>query len=87
MYGLPAAQRAFPPRVLEILVALGVMIYGGTGLLAIALGGNLLGYDFLSHEPEHGQHLGILLVELGVGTTVTAVMVTLFYQFAGRARA
>jgi multicomponent Na+:H+ antiporter subunit B len=87
MYGLPAAQRVFPPRVLEILVALGVMIYGGTGIVAIALGGNLLGYDVLSHEPEHGQHLGILLVELGVGTTVTAVMVTLFYQFAGRGRA
>jgi multicomponent Na+:H+ antiporter subunit B len=34
----------------------------------------------------HGQHLGILLVELGVGITVTCSMVAIFYFFAGRAR-
>jgi multicomponent Na+:H+ antiporter subunit B len=31
-----------------------------------------------------GQHLGILLVELGVGITVTAAMIMLFFSFAGR---
>lgn len=34
----------------------------------------------------HGQHLGILLVELGVGITVTSSMTAIFYFFAGRAR-
>ena len=34
----------------------------------------------------HGQHLGILLVELGVGITVTSSMTAIFYYFAGRAR-
>ena len=34
----------------------------------------------------HGQHLGILVVELGVGLTVTAVMITIFFAFAGRER-
>ena len=32
----------------------------------------------------HGQHLGILIIEFGVGVTVAAVMITIFYQFAGR---
>jgi multicomponent Na+:H+ antiporter subunit B len=33
-----------------------------------------------------GQHLGILVVELGVGLTVAAVMITIFFAFAGRER-
>ena len=45
-----------------------------------------LDYDVLAHDPVHGQHLGILLIELGVGITVAAVMITIFYNFAGRGR-
>jgi multicomponent Na+:H+ antiporter subunit B len=40
----------------------------------------------LAHEPTHGQHLGIFLVELGVGITVAAVMITVFFTFASRGR-
>jgi multicomponent Na+:H+ antiporter subunit B len=86
MFGLEAARKAFPPRVLEILVAFGLLLYGGVGIVAILKGGNFLDYDVLSHEPVHGQHLGILLVELGVGITVAAVMATIFFLFAGRGR-
>ena len=60
--------------------------YGGVGIVAILEGGNFLDYDVLSHEPVHGQHLGILLVELGVGITVASVMATIFFLFAGRGR-
>jgi multicomponent Na+:H+ antiporter subunit B len=47
--------------------------------------------DFLPGDKPHhflpeGQHLGIFLVELGVGITVTAVMTMIFYAFAGRER-
>ena len=86
LFGLDEAKRAFPPRVLEILVASGVLLYGGVGIAAILAGGNFLDYDVLSHDPHHGQHLGILLVELGVGITVAAVMTTIFFTFAGRGR-
>jgi multicomponent Na+:H+ antiporter subunit B len=86
MFGLDEARAVFPPRVLEILVAAGVLLYGGVGIAAIIAGGNFLDYDVLAHDPRHGQHLGILLVELGVGITVAAVMATIFYQFAGRGR-
>ena len=35
-------------------------------------------------DPVAGQHLGILLIELGVGLTVAAVMVIIFFNFCGR---
>jgi multicomponent Na+:H+ antiporter subunit B len=86
LFGLDQAKSVFPPRVLEILVAAGVLLYGGVGIAAIFAGGNFLDYDVLAHDPHHGQHLGILLVELGVGITVAAVMSTIFFTFAGRGR-
>ena len=86
MAGLDQARRVFPPRVLEIFVAFGLLLYGSVGVTANVEGGNFLDYAVLAHEPIHGQHLGILLVELGVGITVAAVMATIFFAFAGRGR-
>jgi multicomponent Na+:H+ antiporter subunit B len=87
IYGLDNARRLVPPWLLRIGVSLGVLIYAGVGLTGLLLGGNYLDYGVLDrHDPAHGQHLGILLVELGVGITVSAVMVTIFYAFAGRGR-
>jgi multicomponent Na+:H+ antiporter subunit B len=55
------------------------------GVVTLLLGGNFLDYGVLdAHDPPHGQHLGIVLVELGVGITVSAVMVSIFFAFAGR---
>jgi multicomponent Na+:H+ antiporter subunit B len=87
VFGLPAVQRVAPPRLVEVLVALGVLIYAGVGLAAVLGGGAYLDYDHLAHEPVHGQHRGILLIELGVGITVAAVMITIFASFAARGRA
>jgi multicomponent Na+:H+ antiporter subunit B len=86
MFGLDEARRVFSPRVLEIFVAFGLLLYGAVGIDAIIEGGNFLDYDVLAHDPHHGQHLGILLVELGVGITVAAVMSTIFFLFAGLGR-
>ncbi|MEX2048996.1 MAG: Na(+)/H(+) antiporter subunit B [Gemmatimonadota bacterium] len=87
VFGLDAAMRALPPKVAYVLSALGVLIYAGTGYVTMALGGEFLDYTVLSHDPHHGQHYGILAVELGVVTTVFGVMVAVFYAFAGRGRA
>mgnify|MGYP000299554977 CR=1 FL=1 len=84
IFGLEDTMEALPPGVLKILSASGVLIYAGVGLETIILGGNYLDYNFLAHEPTHGQHLGIFLVELGVGTTVFSTMLLLYYAFAGR---
>ena len=50
-------------------------------------GGNFLDYNALNPEhPAHGQHVGILLVEAGVGITVFSAMLALFFTFAMRGR-
>ena len=86
VYGLDAVQRVLPPRFTRACAALGVLIYAGVGVATMLLGHNYLGYDALAHDPRHGQHYGILLVELGVLVTVFGVMVTVFYHFVGRGR-
>ncbi len=85
IFGLTAAKQIVKPRVIETLIALGVLLYAGTGLVSLFLGYNFLDYRaFEPHETPHGQHLGIFLVELGVGITVAAVMIAIFFAFAGR---
>jgi multicomponent Na+:H+ antiporter subunit B len=86
VYGLANLLRVLPPSVPYVCGALGVMIYSGTGFVTLALGGNFLDYNVLAHDPAHGQHYGIMFIELGVITTVFGVMVGLFYAFAGRRR-
>jgi multicomponent Na+:H+ antiporter subunit B len=87
VFGLAAARRIIRPLVLEGLIALGLLLYAGTGIVAMLRGGNFLDYDALNHhDPVRGQHLGILLVELGVGITVSSVLISIFFAFAGRGR-
>lgn len=83
IFGTRAAQQVFHPGLARALAALGVLLYAGVGVVSILNGGNYLDYDVLSADPVHGQHLGILIIEFGVGTTVAAVMVCLFYAFTG----
>lgn len=87
IHGLHNARKIFPPWLLRFCISLGVLIYAGVGVITLLLGGNFLDYGALDHhDPVHGQHLGILLVELGVGITVAAVMITIFFAFAWRGR-
>ena len=119
VFGLPAVHEVAPPKVIEKLIALGVLLYAGTGLATTLIGraahghadghhdhahadsghaevierapANFLDYEALNHDVlhgflPHGQHLGIFLIELGVGITVTAVMIMIFYCFAGRSK-
>lgn len=86
IFGLDAARAVASPGVLRVLSALGVLLFAGVGLAGIFAGGNFLDYGVLVRDPIAGQHLGILLIELGVGITVAAVMILIFYMFAGRTR-
>ena len=47
-------------------------------------GGDFLDYSVLAENPVTGQHIGIIIIELGVGITVAAVMVMIFYCFASQ---
>ncbi len=86
VFGLRRTQRVFPSSVARFLAAVGVLVYAGVGLVSLFMGKEFLNYSVLAHNPEHGQHYGILLVECGVMMTVLGVMITIFYFFAARGR-
>ena len=84
--GLDKARQIIPPNVLHGLVAFGLLLYAGTGLASLFMDGNFLQYRALADEATHGEHIGILLIELGVGITVATVMTSMFFSFSGRRR-
>ena len=86
IYGIDEARRVLPATLTRIVLSLGVLLYAGVGGLGIYLGGNYLNYSVLLSHPVSGQRLGIFLIELGVGTTVAATMITIFFVFAGQDR-
>ena len=86
VFGLDAAEQVIPSAILRLLASLGVLIYAGVGVVTLFLGGNYLDYSVLASSQIAGQHLGILLVELGVGITVFSIMLIIFFTFAGRGR-
>ncbi len=86
VFGEGSARAVVPPRWLYRLAAIGVLVYGGVGVYSLLAGRPFLDYSALADDPVHGQHLGVLLVELGVGITVFSVVLLIFYAFSGRSR-
>ena len=86
IFGLSEAQRVVPLRVIEIMIPLGVFIYGAVGVFGLLLGGNYLDYFVLDPDPVHGQERGIFWVEAGVMITVSSTMTSIYYAFSGRGR-
>jgi multicomponent Na+:H+ antiporter subunit B len=84
IFSLAKVYRIISPALLRILMVSGALIYGGVGVVTILLGGNYLDYNALSENPLTGQHIGISLVEFGVGVTVASVMMSIFFNFNGR---
>lgn len=63
------------------MAVIGVLIYFGTGLVAIFAGGYYLDYEQLPIPGLDGADLrywGILIIELGIGLTVMAALVSIF---------
>lgn len=86
VFGLETAERVAPPVLLRALASFGVLLYAGVGIVAMLMGGNYLEYNALAENQVSAQQLGIMLVELGVGITVAAVMIIIFFAFARRER-
>ncbi len=84
IFGEARTRLVLTPNALRILMSLGLLLYAGTGVVSLFLGGNYLDYSVLLSDPISGQHWGIFSVELGVGITVAAVMVSLFYCFSSK---
>lgn len=86
VFGLDAARRAVPPALLRVTAALGVLTYAGTGIATMLLGGQFLDYGQLAPSNVHGQHIGLELIEFGVGLNVFSIITAMFFVFAGRGR-
>lgn len=86
IFGTTEAREALPAWATRVMLSLGVLIYGGTGVVAMLMGGEFLNYSVLAHDPLHGQHWGIFSVELGVGMTVAGAMISIFFTFAGHVK-
>jgi multicomponent Na+:H+ antiporter subunit B len=84
LFGLNTARKVINQNFIQFIAAIGVLFYGSVGIVSLMNGGNFFDYNVLSNDPIAGQHLGILLIEWGVGCTVASVMVIIFFNFAGR---
>ena len=86
-FGVGRTLQAMPLSAVTVMVSLGLALYAGVGFAALGLGGDFLDYGALdSSDPVHGQHVGIVAIELGVGITVAGVLTAVFYTFAARRR-
>ncbi len=86
IFGLGALRRVVPPILTERLMAGGVLLYGAVGVVAMFLGGEFLNYSALDPltTGHHGQHLGIIAIELGVGIAVASTIMRVYYAFVSR---
>ena len=85
-YDIKEVKKRMSEKLNTVLCSLGVIIFAGIGLLCLILGANYLDYGILHKilpvDPAHARSLGILGVEIGVGFTVMAVMVSIFLNIA-----
>ena len=77
-------------KTTNILMAVGVLLYSGIGVLCMILGRNFLDYASLSRilftSEIEARSLGILGVEVGVGITVMAVMISIYNNLSSEGR-
>jgi len=86
IFGTVTTRRVIPGWVPRWMMVGGLLLYAGTGIAGIVLGGTYLDYSVLARVPTQGQHLGIALIELGVGMTVAGAVTAIFLAFAARER-
>lgn len=87
VFGIDEGRKLISEKTNDILNSTGVLIYGGVGLLCMIFGGKYLEYNILPFGSAHlASHMGMLGIEIGVGVTVAAVMITLFFETARKAK-
>jgi multicomponent Na+:H+ antiporter subunit B len=85
VFGIEDARKRVSRKASDILNSTGVLLYAGVGVAAMLVGGRYLEYDVLPlGDPHLASHYGIFAIEVGVGITVAAVMITIFFETADR---
>lgn len=79
--GRELAAIQFKEYLTTPLAVIGILIYFGVGLTAVIAGGYFLDYEMLPLPGVEGADLrywGILIIELGIGLTVMAALVSIY---------
>jgi len=84
--GEERAIAALPLRALLFMGAGGAVLFGATGVVGMVLGGNFLEYANFFADRATSHQIGILVIEAGVGLTVTGALLAIFHAFAARGR-
>ncbi len=84
-FGIVKAGNRFSERANIVLFSTGVYLYAGVGLLCIIFSygaAQFLNYGYipLTHHFEENRALGMDLVEVGIGITVMAVIISIFFN-------
>lgn len=79
IHGADELERRIPPHRMTQCMAVGALIYAGTGLAAVLKGGAFMDFAaFRPHDPGGAEALGMTIVESGVALTVASVMVGIY---------
>lgn len=84
--GSGLSQAIMPSEITMRLSAIGALIFAGTGLVALLMGGNFLDYHYLpipGLEPVYLRYYGILLIEVGVTMTVMTTLIGIYDDLLG----
>lgn len=88
--GLPSALRRIGEGRAVALAVVGIVIYAGWGVVSLLMGGNFLDYGatdpLLPEGVEMARSHGMLIVEVGVAFTVTAIMFAIYANLSTRGR-
>lgn len=79
--GVKGSRGEFPPGLALPLGAVGALIFAGIGLVDLIAGGNFLQHEYTplpGMTPAQIHYWGILVVEVGVGLAVMAILVAIF---------
>ena len=86
--GVESAVKILSEAKVVLLASVGIVIYAGTGLVCLLMGENFLDYHVLSRilptDPVMARSNAMLIVEIGVAFTVTAVMFSIYANLATR---
>ncbi len=87
-FGYGVGRKAAPEKITDWLAPTGCLLYAGIGLVCLLLGGAFLEYARLAGEgasaetAKTARHFGLIGIEAGVMITVTASMITLYFEMA-----
>lgn len=78
VHGQFKLKQYFSTDLLVGMATIGVLIYSMTGMASILFDDNYLNYYSLANDKLLAQHIGIFIIEIGVGLCVASVMCLIY---------